>query len=44
MPFDAQGDMRVDLLGFTHGDAKQQNLKVWKNSWQESNASSLFTM
>jgi hypothetical protein len=44
MAFDAQGDMKVDLLGFPSGDAKQQNLKIWKNDWLASNKSHLFTL
>ena len=43
-PFDAGGNMKVDLLGYPFGDDKQQNLKVWQNSWQESNHTQMFTL
>ena len=36
--------MKVDLLGFPSGDAKQQNLKIWRNDWQASNTSHPFTL
>jgi integrin alpha FG-GAP repeat containing protein 1 len=44
IPLDAQGDMRTDLLGFPFGDDKHQNLKVWQNSWQESNKTEIFRL
>lgn len=44
IPLDAQGDMQVDLLGFPFGDAQKQNLKMWRNSWQESNATAIFEL
>ena len=44
IPLDAQGDMKVDFLGYPFGDDKQQNLKIWRNSWLESNNTQFFTL
>lgn len=44
IPFDASGDMKLSLLGFPVGDDKGENLKVWRNNWQESNQTQLFTL
>jgi len=44
MPFDAEGDMRVDLLGFPSGDKNHDNLKMWKNEWQATEGRELFTL
>lgn len=44
IPFDASGDMKVSLLGFPVGDDKAENLKVWRNNWEESNQTQLFSL
>lgn len=40
MPLDATGNMRTDLLGMTASGQHQ----LWQNSWQESNATSVFKL
>jgi integrin alpha FG-GAP repeat containing protein 1 len=44
IPLDTGGNMRVDLLGFPYGDEKQENLKIWRNDWDESNQTELFSL
>lgn len=34
----------MDLLGFPHGDERQENLKIWRNNWDASNGTSLFEL
>jgi integrin alpha FG-GAP repeat containing protein 1 len=42
MPLDATGDMRTDLLGFA-ADSKTVP-RLWTNSWESSNKTSLFSL
>ncbi|KAI5477781.1 Integrin alpha N-terminal domain superfamily protein [Pseudohyphozyma bogoriensis] len=44
MAFDATGDMRPDLLGFTYEGSKGKTLvpKLWKNVWSTSNSTTVF--
>ena len=45
MLLDADGNMQVDMLGYPFSkDSKQQELKLWRNAWQQSNGSELFTV
>ncbi|KAK9897721.1 hypothetical protein P389DRAFT_169746 [Cystobasidium minutum MCA 4210] len=44
IPLDASGDMKISLLGFPFGDDKKENLKLWRNDWQESNQTQLFSL
>ncbi|KAK4705610.1 integrin alpha FG-GAP repeat containing protein 1, partial [Phenoliferia sp. Uapishka_3] len=45
MPFDATGDMRPDLLGFTLDDNKKSvTPKLWKNVWESSNHTAIFEL
>jgi integrin alpha FG-GAP repeat containing protein 1 len=36
IPFDSDGQMRIDLLGIQQGSSQ---LKVWKNVWNASDPS-----
>ncbi|GAA6006356.1 hypothetical protein JCM10207_000615 [Rhodosporidiobolus poonsookiae] len=46
MPIDATGDMRTDLLGFAPGTGKDKAgmPRLWNNSWESSNRSSVFSL
>ena len=45
MLLDADGDMQVDMLGYPFSkDSKQQDLKLWRNAWQQSNGTELFSV
>jgi integrin alpha FG-GAP repeat containing protein 1 len=41
IPFDASGDMRTDLLGFSPNQPLPQ---IWNNVWESSNQTNLFSM
>ncbi|GAA5911051.1 hypothetical protein JCM6882_006862 [Rhodosporidiobolus microsporus] len=45
MPLDATGDMRTDLLGFAAADgSKTTTPRLWNNTWEASNRTSVFTL
>ncbi|GAA5874252.1 hypothetical protein JCM8547_007805 [Rhodosporidiobolus lusitaniae] len=44
MPLDATGDMRTDLLGFAYEDKKNSPPRLWNNTWEASNHTSVFSL